>query len=203
RRGWSKGGRGFRGGNRYYRDPGFPAVATYVDRVSYLLGEGKSAARIGVYIPSGSFWLGNPAAAREINQSLLTLTHELIEQQRDFDFIDEQALASVLQRKGKELVKLSGQGYRAIGVPPALALSRTAVARLRSLAAGGGKVIFIGDPRALVIDKTFLHATGPADLSWATLREKTIAISPAVLGHLPEPDFALDRTNALVSYNHR
>jgi hypothetical protein len=74
---------------------------------------------------------------------------------------------------------------------------------LRAFAKAGGKVVFIGDPPSLVVDKNFLHATGPAEIAWATLHEKTITITPAVLGHLPEPDFALDRTNALVSYVHR
>jgi hypothetical protein len=174
-----------------------------VNRVSWLLGEGRPAAQIGLYVPSSSFWLGNAAAAREINQSLLALAHQLIEQQRDFDFVDEQALSSVLERKGNELVNLSGQGYRAIIVPPSLAISRAALDRLRAFAAAGGRVIFIGDPPALVADKTFLHARGPADIAWATMHESTVAITPAVLGRLPPPDFVLDRASPLIAYNHR
>jgi hypothetical protein len=168
-----------------------------------LLGEGRPAAEVGLYIPSSSFWLGDAASNREINQSLLALAHELIEHQRDFDFVDEQALSAVLKRKGKELVNLSGQGYRAIIVPPALAISRAALDHLRQFAAAGGKVLFIGPAPGLVADKTFLQASGPADVRWAALHETAVAITPAVLAQLPGPDFALEHPSPLVSYNHR
>ena len=190
-------------GYRYFRDPGFPAVAGYVNRLSYLLAAGRPAADIGLYIPSSSFWLADSATGARLNKNLLDLAHQLIERQRDFDFVDEQALTSVLQLKDAELVNLSNQGYRAIIVPPSLAISKAALAQLRAFAAAGGKVLFIGDAPALVSDKNFLHATGPADISWATLTEATVAVTPAVLDRLPKPDVALDQASPLVSYTHR
>lgn len=194
----------FLGGSRYYRDPGFPAVAAYVNRLSYLLGEGRPAAQIGLYIPSSSFWLADVDTSKKINDQFLALAHQLIEHQRDFDFVDEQALStSVLTLKGNELVNLSGQSYRAIIVPPALAISRTALNNLRAFAKAGGTVIFIGPPPGLVPDRTFLHARGPADVSWATVHEANIAITPVVLQKLPRPDFLLDQPDPLVAYNHR
>jgi hypothetical protein len=191
------------GGNRYYRDPGFPAVAAYVNRVSYLLGEGRPAADIGLFVPSSSFWLADAAQAREINRGLLDIAHQLLAHQRDFDFVDEQALSSVLAPQGSQLVNLSGQGYRAIIVPPSLALSHAALDRLHAFATDGGRVIFIGAPPALVTDRTFLDARGPADISWATFHETTVRVTPAVLDRLPEPDFMLAQADPLVSYNHR
>ena len=191
------------GGNRYYRDPGFPAVAAYVNRACYLLGQGRPAAQIGLYIPSSSFWIVGNATAGEINSNFLALAHQLIQDQRDFDFVDEQVLSSVLKLRGKELVNLSGQGYRAIIVPPVAVISRAALDRLRAFAAAGGQVIFISAPPLLVADRNFLTATGPADISWATLHETTVAVTPAVLARLPKPDLALDPASPLVSYNHR
>jgi hypothetical protein len=190
-------------GYRYFRDPGFPAVAGYVNRLSYLLGAGRPAANIGLYIPSSSFWLADSATGTRLNKNLLDLAHQLIEHQRDFDFVDEQALSSVLKLKGGELVNLSNQGYRAIIVPPSLVISKTALAQLRAFASAGGTVIFIGEAPALVSDKNFLHATGPADISWATMTETTIAVTPAVLDRLPKPDVALDQASPLISYTHR
>jgi hypothetical protein len=199
----ARAGRGF-GGTRYFREPGFPAVAAYVNRLSYLLGAGRPAAQIGLYIPSSSFWLADPTAGAELNRTFLALAHQLIEHQRDFDFVDEQALTSaVLTPRGAELVNLSGQAYRAILVPPALAISRAALERLRTFAAAGGKVIFIGRPPASVVAESFLHAGGAAEIGWATLHETTAAITPAVLAALPAPDVALSRGAPLVSYTHR
>ncbi len=191
------------GGNRYYHDPGFPAVAAYVNRTCYLLGEGRPAAQIGLYIPSSSFWIADAATAQAINTNLLTLAHQLIQDQRDFDFVDEQALSSVLKPEGDQLVNLSGQGYRAIIVPPAAVISQAALDRLHAFAAAGGRVIFIGHPPPLVTDRNFLTATGPADISWATLNETNVAVTPVVLDHLPRPDVVLDQASPLVSYNHR
>lgn len=163
------------GGVRYYREPGFPAVAAYVNRLGYLLGEGRPAADIGLYLPSSSFWLASPDQAREIEGHLLALAHQLIEHQRDFDFVDEQALASVLRLEGDRLVNLSGQGYRAIIVPPALAMSRVALERLQAFARAGGSVIFIGARPALVAGRDFLHAKGPAEIAWASEHETSVA----------------------------
>jgi hypothetical protein len=191
------------GGTRYFREPGFPAVAAYVNRLSYLLGAGRPAAQIGLYIPSSSFWLADPQMAAELNNNFLALAHQLIEHQRDFDFVDEQALSTVLTPRGAELVNLSGQGYRAIIVPPALAISRVALERLRAFSASGGRVIFIGAPPRSVVDQTFLQAGSPPDVSWAALHEVTIAITPAVLAALPAPDVTLSASAPLLSYTHR
>ena len=89
----------------FYGDPGFPAVAAYVNRVCYLLGEGRPAAQIGVYIPSSSFWFNDTAA----NTAFLAIVHQLLQHQRDLDFVDEYALSKSLKLQGKELVNLSGQ----------------------------------------------------------------------------------------------
>jgi hypothetical protein len=194
-------GRG--GGPRYYREPDFPKVAAYANRLSYLLGEGRPAAQIGVYLPSSSFWLVTPQQGLELGNQIRALGHALIEHQRDFDYVDEQALASVLKLRGDRLVNASGQGYRTIIVPPALAISRVALDRLQAFAKAGGRVILIGAAPASVVERTFLEARGPADVSWATLHETEVALTPAVLAQLPAPDLALERPNALVSYAHR
>ena len=190
-------------GNRYYQDSAFPAVAAYVNRACYLLGAGRPAAQIGLYIPSSSFWLAESRAGAEINSNFLAIAHQLIRDQRDFDFMDEQALTSVLKRSGDRLVNLSGQGYRAIVVPPVAAMSLRALEKLRTFARNGGTVIFIGHAPGLVVDRTFLRAKGPADISWSTLLEPAVAVTPAVLDKLPAPDFALDQPDPFVSYNHR
>jgi hypothetical protein len=193
-----RGGRG----NFYYREPTFPALAAYVNRACYLLGEGRPAAQIGLYIPSSSFWFGDRDLDASVNTHLLDIAHQLMQNQRDFDFVDEQALSSVLQLQGNQLVNLSGQGYRAIIVPPAAAISQAGLDHLRAFAAAGGKVIFLGPPPPLVVGKTFLEATGPADISWAVHQDDP-SISPAVLAALPAPDLALDQPAPLVNYTHR
>jgi hypothetical protein len=97
---------------------------------------------------------------------------------------------------------LSGQAYRAILIPPVDAISAAALDKLRAFAKAGGKVIFFGGAPKLVMDKNFLTATGPADISWATL-EPAPEITPQVLAVLPAPDVATDQATTWLKYNHR
>ncbi|HWA10050.1 MAG TPA: glycosyl hydrolase [Opitutaceae bacterium] len=184
-------------GYRYITDPKFPELAQYVNRTTYVLGQGRPAAQVGVYIPSSSFWFG-PAA----NRSFLAIVHALLEHQRDLDFVDEAALAQTLKLQGGELVNLSGQAYRGIVVPPVDAISQAALDRLKAFAKAGGHVVFLGDAPRLVMGRNFLTATGPADISWA-VTEPSGEVTPKVLSALPVPDLALDQAAPGLKYNHR
>jgi hypothetical protein len=186
----------FRG---FYGEPGFPATAAYVNRACYLLGEGRPAAQIGVYIPSSSFWFNDTAA----NTAFLAIVHQLFQHQRDLDFVDEYALSKTLKLQGKELINQSGQAYRAILIPPVDAISKAALDNLHAFAQAGGKVIFFGNAPKLVMDKNFLTAKGPADISWATLFEPARELTPQVLAALPAPDVATDQPTTWLKYNHR
>jgi hypothetical protein len=184
-------------GYRYITDPKFPELALYANRTTYVLGQGRPAAQIGVYVPSSSFWFG-PAA----NRGFLAIVHALLEHQRDVDFVDEYALARSLKLQGGELVNLSGQAYRGIVIPPVDAISKAALDRLKAFAKAGGKVVFLGDAPKLVMDKNFLTATGPADISWA-VAEPSGEVTPKVLAALPAPDVTLDQATTGLKYNHR
>jgi len=176
----------------------FPALAAYVYRAAYLLSLGRPAAQIALYFPTSSMWLGDEAA----DASAWEIAQMLLEQQRDFDFVDEQALASLLKLEGDTLLNLSGQRYRAVIVPPVSAISGAALERLRTFTASGGCVVFLGPEPALLVERTFLEASGPADVSWA-IREPVGELTPRVLGTLPRPDVTLDRPCAPVKALHR
>ena len=182
----------------FYADPGFPALSLHVNRTLYLLGEGRPTAQIGVYIPSTSFWFKDGSA----DTAFLDTVHALLQHQRDLDYVDEDALSRTLTLRGKELVNLSGQSYRAILIPPVDAISKASLQKLHDFADAGGTVIFFGNAPRLVTDKNFLTAAGPADISWAAL-EPTSGITDGVLHQLPEPDVATDQPTTWLKYNHR
>jgi hypothetical protein len=182
----------------FYGEPGFPAVSAHVNRACYLLGEGRPAAQIGVYVPTTSFWFNDAAP----NTAFLAIVHQLLQHQRDLDYVDEYALSKTLKLQGKELINQSGQAYRAILIPPVDAISKAALDNLRAFAKAGGKVIFFGNAPKLVMDKNFLTATGPADISWATLESKA-EITDQILAALPAPDVATDQATLWLKYNHR
>ena len=185
-------------GYRYISDPKFPDLALYVNRITHVLAEGRPAAQIGVYIPSSSFWFGDTG----VNRTFLAVVHALLENQRDLDFIDDASLARRLKLAGTSLINESGQAYRAIIVPPAVAISQQALDQLHAFASAGGKVIFLAVKPDLVADRNFLTASGPADLSWAMLTNSA-EVTPEVLAALPPPDVAVDVHTPWLKYNHR
>jgi hypothetical protein len=176
----------------------FPPVAQYINRASYLLSQGKPSAQIGIYFPTMSMWYGD----NESNTSVLDIARQLMENQRDFDFVDEQALTSILTLESGTLKNLSGESYRALIVPSISVISNAALLRLKEFAASGGKVIFIGNLPSLVVDKSFVNATKPSDLTWA-VHEETGKLTSVVFEALPEPDLKTDKTVPQFKYLHR
>ena len=191
----TEGRSGMRG---WLADERFPDAAMYLNRVCYVLSQGRPTAKIGLYYPTFSLWLGND----EADKNVLDVTRQLLENQRDFDFVDEQALSSVMKLDGNKFTNLSGQSYQTIIVPPITAISKASLNRLKSFAQNRGKVIFLGDAPSLVVEKTFLDAKGPADISWA-VREPSGELTESVLKSLPEPDVSLNQTCPAIKYLHR
>jgi len=176
----------------------FSSIARYVHRASYLLSQGRPTAQIAVYHPTSSMWLGDEKS----NNHVLHIMQQLLEHQRDFDFIDENALSSLLVLEKGSFRNLSGQSYRTVLIPSVSSISKLALERLQSFATSGGQVIFIGQEPSLIIEKTFLDAAGPADLSWA-IREPSGELTPQVIEALPQPDVRLEQPCPSLKYIHR
>jgi hypothetical protein len=127
---------------------------------------------------------------------------KLLEHQIDFDHIDADELASVVTLNKGGLKNLSGQTYRAVIVPTSTVIQKAVLKRLRAFAAAGGNVIFVGRTPTLVVNRTFLNAGGPRDLSFATI-EPTPEITDRVVAALPPPDVKLDAACPPIKYIHR
>lgn len=179
-------------------DEEFPATVAYANRATYLLAQGRPAAQIAVYYPTLSMWLGDAT----VDAGVLQLMQQLLEHQRDFDFINEEAFATALTSEPGALRNRSGQRYRAVIVPPLNAISRLALDRLQTFAKGGGRVIFLGAAPSLVVNRTFVEAGGPPDLPGA-VREPSGELSELVLKALPPPDVTFDQPCPPVKYLHR
>jgi hypothetical protein len=147
----------------FFTSDTFPPVASYINRATYLLSQGRPACNIGVYLPTSGMWLGDA----ESNNSTLAVSRLLLENQCDFDFVDEQALSQTMVLKGGSFINASGQPYKTIIIPQTPIMSRVSLERLKEFAAAGGKVIFAGNLPTLVSDKNFFSAVKPVDLNWA------------------------------------
>jgi hypothetical protein len=182
----------------FFQSDTFPPVAQYINRTTYLLSLGRPAAQIGVYFPTLSLWYGD----NESNTNTLEIARQLMEAQRDFDYIDEQALTSILIPGNGTLKNLSGQEYRAIIIPSISVISESSLDRLKKFSSSGGKVIFLGKAPSIAIEQSFLNAREPGDLSWA-INEESGKLTPRILETLPPPDFKIDKSIPELKYLHR
>jgi hypothetical protein len=162
-----------RGGpSEVMRDPGWPALMEYTRRLSYVLSMGRPAASVALYLPSSSMWLGD----KDADTAFVATEQMLSEHQIDFDIVNDDAVATDLEAntgtvEAGALRTLSGNTYKTVIVPSASIISRSAFNRLRNLAKGGGKVLFLGRTPSLISGKTILDAkiATPADFAWATI----------------------------------
>ena len=170
----------------------------YVSRASYLLAIGRPAAQVALYHPTDNMWLGD----QESDSITVKLTNELMEQQIDFDYIDQDSFTSPFTLEGSGIKNLSGQVYSAVIIPSSIVIQKKVLERLRAFAAAGGKVVFVGRTPKMVVDRTFMNPEGAPDLSFATIEAKS-EITPRVVSALPKPDVKLDAICPQVKYLHR
>ncbi len=174
----------------YFHPPGwqispewytFSHLANYMNRMSYVLSVGRPAATIAVYYPTTSGWMRD----FKPNQTALRVARELLEAQRDFDFVDDDTLAATVKVERGALVNLSGQRYNTVIVPAVAVITEGALARLREFAESGGKVIFEEHTPARIAGRTYLNATaGPASYAWA--------VTGDYKPHLPKPSVVVE-----------
>ena len=160
------------------RDPAFPALMQYSQRLSYLMSMGRPAASTALLLPTASLWMSD----KEADDAFVSAERLLSEHQIDFDIVNEDAINSVLKPGHGVLQTASGNRYRTMIVPDARVLSTATVRHLRAFAAGGGHVLFLKAAPAQIAGRTYLEPrpANPADFAWAT-------IVPADLGITPTP----------------
>lgn len=160
----------------FMAEPGFPDLATYVRRMSYLMAMGRPDAQVALYLPSSSMWLGDDTA----DTQFVSTERLLSEHQIDFDIVDEDALAHDLTAGHGTFETLSGSRYRTVILPAPKLLSRAVVDRLQAFAKGGGKVVFIGGTPQWIATRTIrdARAVTPSDFRWATVVNAQLPATP-------------------------
>jgi hypothetical protein len=183
----------------FFESDTFPPVAAYFNRAAFLLSQGRPACKIGLFVPTSSMWYGDNAS----NENLLSISQNLLENQYDFDFIDEQSLSSVMTIKNGSFVNLSGQEYTAIIIPESTLFSKISADRLKEFASSGGKVIYLGTKPLLIADKNFLAAKNSGDDITGVSPDISGLMNPKLFKALPEPDLKSDIPCKSVKYIHR
>jgi len=176
----------------------FPGVMKYANRASYLLAQGRPATNIALLFPTSSLWLRDTTA----NASTWHMAEQLIEHQRNFDFVDDQMLPDMLSPDGNVLKNKSGQEYKTVIIPAVNVLPQMDIRVLNTFAKAGGHVIFTGQKPPMVENRTFRNADNRSDLKWA-IHDPSGQLTANVLGALPDPDVKLNKTDAAIEYTHR
>jgi hypothetical protein len=202
----------------FMEDPAYPALLSYVQRMSYLMSMGRPAASVALYLPSSSMWMGDAAA----DSAFVSAERMLSERQIDFDIVNEDALARDLVAGKGTLETASGNSYSTIILPATSLLSQAALDRLHAFATGGGHVLFLRRTPSLISGRTILDARAATatDFAWATVVSGELpptptppaqppasppaaqivpdAIALAVTAAVPSPDVMLDKPDTAV-----
>ncbi len=142
-----------RGPTGYMADPGMAALNAYVNRATWLMAQGQPTARVAVYAPVSTLWLGNDRA----EDYMKAVGHMLTAHQYDFDFITDDALTEAIEVGNGTLRNRSGQTYTSLVIPYSEVIRLKAWQKIREFASRGGKVLFVGGKPGSVVDRSFMR----------------------------------------------
>ncbi len=130
----------------------YHCIEDHFSRVNVILSKGKPDVRIAVLHPIESYWLcmgplKETAPMREyLESSFQQLSLYLLQNQLDFNYLSECLLPEQNCTTDSALLKVGAMAYSAIIIPPCLTLRSTTLRILESFKAGGGMVVFYGEP---------------------------------------------------------
>lgn len=148
-----------------------PDISRYLQRVSFLLRQGRPVADVGVYLPDNDGWAhlvpGNVDLWRLMRERVgPDVLAAIVGAGYNFDAIDDQSLRELGKVEGSELAVGAGR-YRAVVLPYVGRIPDESLAKLEAFARAGGIVVAT---RRIPLEKPGFLAT-PAD------HAKTLAAS--------------------------
>lgn len=180
-------------------DPGMKALNDYTNRTTFLMSQGKPGARIAVYYPTATLWLGN----NQVNKDIVDISHQLLQHQRDFDYVNEEALYQTLKTGSNYLENQSGQRYYTLIIPSTEVMSVETWNRIEEFASHGGKVLFWGRKPTNLVEKTFTKLLPIKELG-KSIYEPSTEWTARVENSLPEPELkCIAGTGDSIRYTHR
>ncbi|WP_342645629.1 glycosyl hydrolase [Mucilaginibacter sp. CSA2-8R] len=184
-------------GSEYIKDTAFIPVSAYVNRATWLMANGTPTAKIALYCPTETMWLGN----KQADSSLLTIGRQLLQHQLDFDYVDRQGITSVFKISKGSFINNSGQAYTAVIIPTVDVLNKDVLDKLTAFAQQGGKVYFIDQFPKTQASHTFIHASATHQPAWAKVIGNQMP-PESFFEQLPH-DISLSRSIPEVKYQHR
>jgi len=203
------------------------AINEHAGRLGVMLTQGQHIADIAVLYPITAMWahyvpasthvrdMEQSAEARALNDTFDEIARVLLTHQRDFDFVDDEALAEATIEDG--MLCLHGEKYRALILPPMSLIRRATMGKVRDFHAAGGVIISVGHlpdsspemgPDALVqaqAEEIFNNALRPRaagrDTNAFLVTEAGAVVD--ILNKTLSPDLRISPASSQVLYLHR
>ncbi len=130
------------------------AINEHAGRLGVMLTRGQHVADVAVLYPITTMWahyvpapthvrdMEQSAEARALNDAFDEIARVLLTHQRDFDFMDDEALLEATIEGG--MLSLRGEKYRALILPPMSLIRRATMRKVRDFHAAGGVIIAVG-----------------------------------------------------------
>lgn len=137
----------------FYQSPWYKEykyVEDHFARLNTALTRGKSAVKVAVVHPLGTYWTERASVAEtgkrcdELDCRFSALANWLITGMVDFDYLSESLLPELCPTGGAPL-KVGEMSYDAVILQDCVTLSRHTVEILEAFKAAGGKLIFVGE----------------------------------------------------------
>jgi len=189
-----------------YDDAEFRQLNDFTGRVGSVLTNGEFVADAAVLYPMASVWadfvptnrhvsyVGDQPKARDVDTAWREVSRELLACQRDFDYLDEDAICSGRLK-----------GYRILVLPHATVLRMATLKRIEEFVDAGGKVITHQTVPSIREDagsaeefSDMVERLLPKFTHVETLRSLDAAMAKCV-----KPDLAVSPRNREIYYQHR
>jgi len=141
--------------DRFFDDPSF--YATYLGRLKMMLSGGQHVADVALLVPETSIWANyaptgiglsfkeyrkkNPVAS-QIDDDFIALSRELLQNQIDFDYLDDEAFQMAEIDNGK--LRLAKETYSILVLPSSTTIRWTVAEKILEFWRSGGIVIAFG-----------------------------------------------------------
>lgn len=172
--------------DNWMTDPGMKGLNDYTNRATYLMAQGVPGARIAVYYPTSTLWLGDNA----VNPDLVSISQILLQHQKDFDWVDDDAFTEALSVSGDGFRNLSGQTYSTLIIPSCDVISTSAWDKMMEFAAAGGKILFWGRKPTMLAGRSFMEPSPVPDTP-DLLQEPSVSWTPTVAAAMPAPEMEI------------
>jgi len=206
-----------------YDKPTFRRLNEFTGRVGSVLTQGRFAADVAVLYPIASVWADfvpsrshvsyaaadSPSCAR-VDEAWRQVSAELLACQRDFDYLDEDAIDSAKVSGGA--IGIGENSYRVLVLPNASVLRRSALAKIAEFVEGGGCVVSYKSIPCVREDAGSSEEFAEcADRIWGSesrrkgkvIHTETLRALAGALGRCGKPDMAVKPASRDIYYQHR